>query len=67
MPHVQARSQVKRNGHHTRAEVKQTAGPAMARDDLREAFAGDQNNSNTDGTHVKSRKSKASKLKTPKR
>jgi hypothetical protein len=43
MPHVPSQPQVKRNGHQTRADIKKSARPAIARDDLRTAFAGDKN------------------------
>lgn len=71
MPNVQQNNQVKRNGHKNRADINRDLPKAKARDDLKEAFAGDQNLSsehlNARNTHLKSRARQASKSKTPKR
>lgn len=45
MPHVQQHGQVKRSGEKTRADIRKTERPSMARDDLRGAFAGRKNSS----------------------
>lgn len=53
--------------------IRKTSAKAMARDDLKEAFAGDENKgpsfdekqSFQHSTNLKSRKTKESKLKTP--
>lgn len=72
MPNVRGRNRVKRNGYHTRAEINKTTRPALARDDLSEAFAGDENlgkkkDNSLHSTNVKSRRTKYSKYRTPKR
>lgn len=57
---------------HTGEEISKIMKPAMARDDLRAAFAGDENKgpkklmkSESHSTNVKSRKTEKSKAKTP--
>lgn len=73
MPHVQRSQQVVRQGQHTRSDIKKTSRPALARDDLREAFAGDENKgpakdkkaSDSHSTNVKSRITEKSKTRTP--
>lgn len=73
MPHVQRSQQVVRNGQHNRGDIGKTSPQAMARDDLREAFAGDENKgpaknkktSTSGSTNVKSRQTEKSKTRTP--
>lgn len=43
MPHVERRSQLARSGQKNKADLMQSSRPAMARDDLRTAYAGDRN------------------------
>lgn len=64
MPHVQSRSQVKRNSVKNQADMKKTNHAAIPRDDLRTAFAGDANDQ-TKGSHLKSRRTEKAKTKTP--
>lgn len=54
---------------HTRKQINEIQRPALARDDLRGAFAGKENQSEGNqqrSTSVKSRKTESSKVKTPK-
>ena len=64
-------SQVGKNNSHTRGEINKMHAPDHARDDLSEAFAGDENHAKhggaTHSTNVKSRVTEHSKDKTPKR
>ena len=63
MPNVNSQNQVKRNGHHTKADINKTSRPAKARDDLKLDFAGNENKgpakdkkkNNLHSTNVKSR------------
>jgi hypothetical protein len=67
--------QSNQGGYHTSAQIKKTHKPEYARDDINQAFAGEENNgpfsdTKTDhsrSTHVKSRKTEASKTRTPMR
>jgi len=69
------RPQIQRAGARTRNQILKVQRPALARDDLREAFAGDENEfarkpkdaTRLHSTNVKSRKRRASREKTPKR
>lgn len=73
MPHVQRGQQVVRQGQHTRSDIGKTARPSLARDDLREAFAGSENkgpaknkkSGSNSSTNVKSRQTEKSKTRTP--
>lgn len=59
-----------RGGYHTRPDMAKIHSPTFARDDLKGAFAGDENKNHADhgsSTNVKSRKTEASKTRTPKR
>ncbi len=73
MSNVRGRGHSPQSGYQTRDQIKQSHGKGIPRDDLREAFAGDENkgpasNEKDDvlrSTHVKSRKTEKSKEKTP--
>lgn len=73
MPTVRGGHQTPRRGYQTATEIKKTHNPAMARDDLSEAFAGYENEGpfgdkkadSLRSTNVKSRKTAKSKTKTP--
>ncbi len=75
MPHVpHGQDSKSRSGQHSKQDLKRTSPSALARDDLSSAFAGKENNGqpglNKDhkkSTNVKSRQTKQSKEKTPKR
>ncbi len=64
--------QVSRSGQKNRADIAHTIRTMLPRDDLREAFAGDENKGKNPSlhdhqrsTHLKSRKTEKSKGKTP--
>ena len=77
MPQVPSHSQVVRSGQKTRADMRKTSPASIPRDDLRTAFAGDQNKGQTglgkrrkagkkkSGTQVKSRRLAKDSGKTP--
>ena len=73
MPNVQNRGH-DRAGAHTADQINKIQRPAKARDDLKGAFAGDENNGSSQrqdlnhihSTNLKSRSTKQSKGKTPK-
>lgn len=75
MPNVKGGSQVNRAGYHNSGDFKKTHKPEYARDDINQAFAGDENagpfgDSKEDSAHstnVKSRKTEKSKDRTPER
>lgn len=75
MPHVSRPGQVNRSGQRNQTDIKRVMSPSIPRDDLGNAFAGHENNgpaskgtkSHAHSTNVKSRSSKASQFKTPKR
>ncbi len=75
MPHVRSSGRVKKSGQRNQQDIKKVMLQAIPRDDLDNAFAGRENNGPTQmgtksqlhSTNVKSRTSKASKFKTPKR
>lgn len=75
MPHVSPSPQVNRSGQRNRKDIKRVMNQAIPRDDLKNAFAGHENNgpahmggkSVLHSTNVKSRQTKASRFKTPKR
>lgn len=73
MPHVGNTGQIRAKSEQTRGELKKNARPSFARDNLSEAFAGNENKGpsgvklKSHSTNVKSRKTKQSKEKTPKR
>ncbi len=73
MPNVSRQSKTPgRRGAHTREEFSKKAHAAFARDDLKGAFAGNENNGATGvkgekhSTHLKSRNTKESKGRIPK-
>ena len=62
--------QIKRNGEHSKADLLKTERQEFARDDLKGAFAGKQNEKGAAGsktTHLNARRDKRSENKTPKR
>ena len=73
MPTVRGGGQITRQGYQTRDDIEKTHSTEKARDDLNEAFAGDENeflgknakDSQKHSTHLKSRKTKKSREKTP--
>lgn len=72
MPRVSRSPQINRSSYQNRADLKKTLRPALPRDDLREAFAGNENNgpvgedkSQQHSTSVKSRITKKSRTRTP--
>ena len=69
MPHVSRHSQIVRSGVHTNIDRKTTANADLPRDDINQAFAGDENESPGHGashsTNVKSRRTEKSKGRTP--
>ncbi len=68
---VRGVGQSKQSGQHTEEQIKEKMAPSLARDDLRGAFAGNENEGRGTGekhsTSVKSRNTIASREKTPKR
>ena len=77
MPTVRGggQNQPVRAGYHNSGDIKKTQKPEYARDDINQAFAGDENDgpfsdskTEHDGsTHLKSRKTEKSKERTPMR
>lgn len=78
MSNVNSPLPVHRNGQHTKDDINKMLRPAKARDNIKAAFAGNENKGparnqkKTSGlqdhsTNVKSRVTDASKAKTPKR
>ena len=75
MPHVSNQGQVNRSSQRNQTDLKKVIPHAIPRDNLSGSFAGHENNgpsrkgtkSTAHSTNVKSRASKASKFKTPKR
>ncbi len=75
MPNVRPGHQVSRGGYHTKGEIIKTQRPAFPRDDIKQAYAGEENegpfsDSKTDHSHstnVKSRVTEKSKTRTPMR
>ena len=67
---VRGVGQSKQAGYHDKEQIAKTMNPAHARDDLKGAFAGNENEAKGAGdkhsTNVKSRNTNASKQKTPK-
>lgn len=67
--------QTRQGGYHTDRQIKKTMQPAYARDDLDEAFAGNENQgpaankkiSDPHSTALKSRKTPESRTRTPRR
>lgn len=72
MPHTRSNDRVKRSGVHTKADILKVERPALARDDLRGAYAGKENAAQAKGsgrkhsTNVKARLTKQSKYRVPK-
>lgn len=74
MPAV-GKGQSNQQGYQTSAQIKKTHKPDYARDDISQAFAGDENDGpagdqkadHHHSTSVKSRKTEESKTRTPKR
>ncbi len=64
MPHVSKGSQVTRSGVHNNVDRDINAQPALARDNVNGAFAGDEN-SGAHSSKVKSRQTEKSKARTP--
>lgn len=70
---VRNKGQTPQKGYHTKEQVERTSRPALARDEIYEAFAGTENenfkpagdNPKPHSTNVKSRKTKKSKYRTP--
>ncbi len=76
MPNVRGGGQVTRGGYHNSGDIKKTHKPEYARDDINQAYAGDQNNASQGieggvdskhATNLKARKTKKSKDRTPMR
>lgn len=75
MPTVRGGGQVNRGGYHNQRDMEKTERPAFARDDISNAYAGDENaekyevggNDVSHSTSVKGRKTEKSKERTPKR
>lgn len=75
MPHINNHVQIKRKGDKTKADIQKASRSAIARDNLRTAFAGDQNKgpagsikkAKFSDSHVKSRRLQKGSGKTPKR
>lgn len=69
MPHVSKKSQVPRSGIHSNVDRKTSAQEDLARDDIDEAFAGDENEGRghgvAHGTNLKSRATMKSKTRIP--
>ncbi len=61
--------QTNQNSEHTKEQTAQRVGEGLPRDDLRGAYAGDQNetgpNTEEHATHLKARHTKKSKDRTP--
>lgn len=65
--------QTRRAGYHNSGDIKKTMKPVYARDDINQAFAGEENNGPMGhqkddvehSTNIKSRKTKKSKERTP--
>lgn len=75
MPTVRGGGRVTQGGYQTKEEIDKTHMPSKARDDLKQAFAGEENetaekdpkSTRMHSTNVKSRKTRQSREKTPKR
>ncbi len=73
MPHVQKNNDHLRNNAKTQQELRKSSLPDRARDDLAQAFAGDENKGpsgvklNSRSTNTKSRVTRESKERVPKR
>ena len=66
---ARSNGQSKHSGSHSKEQIKQTMAPEFARDDLKGAFAGKENEKSIGekhSTNLKSRITRASKSKTPK-
>lgn len=63
--------QTHQSGQHTKDQIREQMAPELGRDDLKGAFAGNENEGKGTGekhsTNVKSRSTMASREKTPKR
>ncbi|MBY0316029.1 MAG: hypothetical protein K2Q26_10940 [Bdellovibrionales bacterium] len=73
MPNVQKQNTPKKNNAQTKQELKKSSMPARARDNLAQAFAGNENKGpsgvklNSHSTNTKSRTTRQSKERDPKR
>lgn len=71
MPHVSRNSQIVRSGLHTDVDRKVSANADLPRDDINQAFAGEENegphHGHSHSTNVKSRRTEKSKTRTPER
>lgn len=73
MPTVRNRGQTNQAGYHTRAQIEKVTGPTKPRDEIVEAYAGDENDgpfgdpkaSQKKSTNLKSRKTEKSKRRVP--
>lgn len=72
MTNIQKRAQVVRRGVHSKNDIAAGSRAALARDDIYQAFAGEENKgksgrkkSSQRSTRLKSRKTRQSKEKTP--
>ncbi len=72
MSNVSNQNQVVRKGQHTKADINKVMRPAKARDNIKAAFAGNENKgpagnkkTSSHSTNVKSRSTEKSKTRTP--
>jgi hypothetical protein len=75
MPNVKSGSQVNRSSSHNKSDIDRTSREASARDDLSNAYAGEENRGpysdeekdSSKSTNVKARVTEKSKERTPER